>query len=162
MIKKDLTLEIIGLGMILYSDFAVANIKEEEDYFSSNYETIEQVIPHIYKGDIVGFCTGTPGTFHIKFREGYPLEKFEFVTRLGIEVRDERIWIRDLYDLMEWTKECPKEQCLEIENGFYHITVCTNRPASGILGDEQDMYIFLNQLKEMPRLKYKGVPMVCP
>ena len=162
MIKKDITLELYSFGIILYSDFAVANIEEGEDYFSSNYETIEQVIPHIYKGDIVGFCTGSPGTFHLKIREGYPSLEFEFEIRLGIEVRDKRIWIRDVLDLMEWTKKCPKEQCLEIENGFYHITVCTNTPSSGIFGDEQEIYIFLNPLKEMPRLKYKGVPAICP
>lgn len=97
---KEIKLYISGLGIIMYSDFAVSHIAKGDDYFSSNYQTPEQVVKHIYEGTIVGFCTSSPGDFILKFKSGYPneeeLNSSEFKLRLGIEVRDNRICIRDL------------------------------------------------------------------
>lgn len=164
-IEKVIEIKIEGLGVIMYSDFAVSHIKEGEDYFSTNYQTSQQVLKHIYEGTIVGFCTSSPGQYNLIFRTGYPseleLESSEFKLRLAIDVRDGRICIRDLYDLMDWRTRCPNNQYVEIENGFYHITLCGNTPQSGILGDNQEIYVYLCKLDSMPTLKYAGVPIFC-
>lgn len=38
------------------------------------------------------------------------------------------------------------------------MTVLTRQPQSGILGDGQDIYIFMNKLDEMPELSWEGIP----
>lgn len=162
-LNKELTVDINGLGLIMYSDFATSHITEGEDYFSKSYQTPQQVANHITEGSIVGFCTSSPGRYILKFRSGYPiasdLNLAEFKLRLGIEIRDGRMCIRDLYDLMNWRKNCPINQCIELENGFYHITLYGDVPSSGVLGDSQIIYVYLNKLNSMPALRYDGVPM---
>ena len=164
-IDKAIIVEISGLGIILYSDFAVSHIGEGDDYFSSNYQTPQQVVQHIREGTIVGFSTSSSGRFILKFKSGYPnaseIGSSEFKLRLAIEVRDGRICIRDLYDLMDWSAKCPDDQHIEVRNGFYHVTLCGNIPDTGILGDDQEIYIYLNKLDNMPILKYDGVPVFC-
>ena len=161
--KREINLEIQGLGIIMYSPFAVAHIKEGEDYLESNYMDAGQVVEHIYAGTIVGFCTGSPGDYIIKIKEGYPddNEDFDHSLRLGIEIREKCMCFRDLYDLLDWTVDCDVTQKIEIADGFYHITVCTNLPESEIYGDNQVIYIYLNKLESMPKLKYNGVPQLC-
>ncbi|MPQ31644.1 hypothetical protein E4V42_09350 [Clostridium estertheticum] len=160
---EKIALEIEGLGIILYSDFAVKDIENDEDYFTENYNTPEDVVKHIESGTIVGFCTGSPGKYILNFKEGYPSEQESRISdlklRLGIEVRDNRICIKDLYDLLEWSKD--EEKFIKIENGFYHITLCGNIPVSGIIGDDQWINIYLKRLDSMPKLRYTGVPMFC-
>lgn len=91
-LNKELILDIYGLGIIMYSDFATTHIIEGEDYFSKNYQTPQQVVNHIIQGSIVGFCTSSSGRYILKFRSGYPLESdlnsAEFKLRLGIDIRD--------------------------------------------------------------------------
>lgn len=162
-LNKELTLDIEGLGIIMYSDFATAHIIEGEDYFFKSYQTPQQVANHIKEGSIVGFCTSSPGRYILKFRNGYPIESdldlAEFKLRLGIEIRDGRMCIRDLYDLMSWEKSCPVNQQIKLENGYYHITLYGDVPATGVLGDNQIIYVYLNKLSSMPELRYNGVPM---
>ena len=50
----DMNLTIDGMGIVFYSDGAVKNISEGEDFFSREYEDEEKVAEHIKKGDIVG------------------------------------------------------------------------------------------------------------
>ncbi|MPQ45351.1 hypothetical protein, partial [Clostridium tarantellae] len=136
-LNNELVLDINGLGIIMYSDYATSFIKEGEDYFYQNYQTPEQVLKHIIEGSIVGFCTSSPGRYILKLKTGYPSEEnlnsYEFKLRLGIKITDKRMYIRDLYDLMDWSSNCPINQCVELENGFYHITLLGNTPKSGIL-----------------------------
>ena len=47
---------------------------------------------------------------------------------------------------------------LKVTPGYYHITLCTKRPESGIWGDKQTIYVYLNKLDEMPELTWEGVP----
>lgn len=161
-INKEINLEIYGLGIIMYSDFAIAEIIEGEDYFSKSYQEPSDVERHIKNGTIVGFCTSSSGDYILNIKDGYPndeeLNLAKFKIRLGIEVRDNRIIIRDLYDLMEWKKEVDKSQIIELENGYYHITLYGDIPSTGILGDEQVINIYLNKLKEMPMINHIGVP----
>ena len=62
---------------------------------------------------------------------------------------------------MDWNAECPNNQFVEVENGFYHITLCSNIPESEVLGDNQEIFVYLNKLDTMPKLKYAGVPIFC-
>lgn len=165
MINKDIELDISGLGIILYSESNVKQIKEGEDYFLSSYSMPQQVAEHVMEGRIVGFCTGSSGVYILRIREGYPdneiLMSSEFKLRLGIEVIDNGILFRDLYDLMEWDHRCPTDQYMELENGYYQITLFGELPESGIIGDNQVINVYLNKLQDMPELKYNGVPIYC-
>lgn len=163
--KIDLCMDIRGMGIIMYSDYAVSNISEGEDYFSSNYYTGQQVLKHIYEGSIVGFCTSSPGSYILKIRDGYPsevdLNKAEFKIRLGIHVKGKKVYFNDLYALMDWTRDIRDLPEIELEDGFYHVTLIGDSPSSGILGDNQEIFIYFNKLEDMPKLKYNGVPIFC-
>lgn len=163
--NTDLLLNINGMGIIIYSDYAVSQIAEGEDYFSNNYYDSEQVLNHIYNGTIVGFCTSSPGTYILKIREGYPaktdLDISEFKLRLGICVKGKRIYFNDLFALMNWKTDYTDMPTLELEDGYYHITLLGNVPNSGILGDNQELLVYLNKLDMMPELKYNGIPTFC-
>lgn len=160
--QKNIELDIDGLGIIFYSPFAAAHIAEGEDYLSSHYSNEEQVQPHIQSGTIVGFGTGSPGRFSISVASGYPsndtLRSCEYKLRLGIQVRGKTVCVRDLYDLMEWSAHCPSDQTFNLDDGYYHITLCSNRPPSGIVGDGQKIEAYFNKLPAMPALDKIGVP----
>lgn len=163
--NTDIKLIISGMGIIIYSDYAVAHIAEGEDYFSSNYFTGEQVLKHIYTGTIVGFCTSSPGTYILKIRNGYPtkldLDNSEFKLRLGIFVEGNRIYFNDLFSLMDWRSDYSDMPTIELEDGYYHITLFGDVPNTGILGDNQEIFVYFNKLDTMPALKYNGVPIFC-
>lgn len=162
--KKQIILRIQGLGIILYSDFAVKDIDDEEDYLSESYDNPQQVAEHVNNGTIVGFCTGSPGTYILDIKEGYPSEQemriSDLKLQLGIEVRDKRICFKDLYELMEWDSN-RDVNFINVENGYYLITLCGNTPASGIVGDDQLINIYLTKMESMPELNFTGVPMFC-
>jgi hypothetical protein len=163
--EARINLEIAGLGIIMYSPHAAAAILENSDFLTANYWKPEDVARHVMKGSIVGFCTGSPGTFHIHFSLGYPGEEvintYQFCIRLGIEVCSGVIVFRDLYDLMTWTSLYPINQGISVENGFYRLTVCTNRPESGIFGQDQNIAIYAERYDAMPPLRWDGVPTLC-
>lgn len=158
----DVTIEIEGMGFVLYSEGAVKGIEEGENFFDREYAEPAQVAAHIKKGDIVGFNTGSGGIYHIKFRSGYPdadiNREYPVAIRLAIDVKGGKISIIDLFWLMEWSSDCPSEQQIEVEDGIYHLTVLTRKPKSGVWGDRQEIYIYLNRIEEMPKLTWTGVP----
>lgn len=162
---REMTLDVSGLGIVFHSPQAAKHIAERSDYLASNYTTERQVQSHIQKGSIVGFGTGSPGTFILKFHSGYPdenyLHKCDFKLRLGLECRGGLVCFRDLYELMDWRADCPSKQTLELADGYYHVTLCSNRPASGVLGDDQEIQFYLQKLGEFPRLAKEGVPTLC-
>lgn len=162
---KSFELEIVGFGFIFCSPFSTSGVTEGEDYLESNFENPDQVEQQAREGKIVGVSTGTPGRFVFRVYEGYPpnedLDSYRYKLRLGVEVRDRELQIRDLFDLMEWTDDCPSEQRIELDDGFYHITLMSNDPQSGILGDNQCISIYLQKLNEMPELNIRGVPTLC-
>lgn len=123
---------------------------------------VDQVLDHIYKGSIIGFCTRSPGIYVLKFREGYPKEEIlnsaDYVLVLGIHATGKKIFIRDLYELMDWSDDCPDEQVIEIEDGFYKIILYSSLPYSQKRGDNQAIYLYFEKTDEMPKLKYNGVP----
>lgn len=161
-INFDINLSIDGMGIVFYSDGAVKNIAEGEDFFENEYSDPDKVAKHIKKGDIVGFCTGSSGDYILKFRDGYPSdeidEQYPISIRLAIVIDGGRLCMIDLFWLMEWDSECPEDQQIELENGIYHITLNTKLPESGIYGDDQEIYVYLNKVDEMPELMWQGVP----
>jgi len=86
------------------------------------YLTAKQVSEHVNSGTIVGLGTGSPGTYILKIRSGYPneaiLDSSDYVLRLGIKVNEGTVYFRDLYDLMEWTNKCPNEEYLRNNKQF--------------------------------------------
>lgn len=160
--ENDVKLTTEGMGIAFYSPETNKDIPEGYNFLKEEFWQPEDVVKHIYKGDVVGFCTGTGGDYTLKFREGYPHkeldEEYPLSLRLGIDIQDDKLCMIDLFWLMEWSKDCPKKQILTITPGFYHITLCTKKPESGIWGDEQTIYVYLNKLDSMPKLKWNGVP----
>ncbi len=164
--EQDIRLMTDGMGIVFYSPETNRDVPEGCNFFEEEYSKPEDVARHIKKGDVVGFCTGSGGNFMLKFREGYPKEdllaEYPVVLRLGIDIQDEKLCVIDLFWLMEWSTECPLEQMISIDPGFYHITLCTKKPDSGIWGDEQTIFVYLNKLNSMPELTWPGVPQLLP
>ena len=159
---EQIRISIAGLGILLYSPFAAAHIAEGEDYLQSHYMERGDVLEHVYRGTIVGFGTGSPGDYVLTFEEGYPddehMRQCAFGLRLGIEVRDGLIVVKDLYELMDWSSSYPDDQTVAVEDGYYHITLLGDLPASGRLGDDQRIEVYLQRLYQMPILVFPGVP----
>ena len=78
--------------------------------------------------------------------------------RLGIQVSGGELRVIDLFWLSEFDPDCPGEQTLALEDGFYHITLNTRKPKSGLWGDRQVIYVYLNKMPQMPELAWPGVP----
>lgn len=161
-IEKDMTLVIDGMGIVLYSPGMVAGIPLGSDFLREEFFAPEDVARHVRLGDVTGFCTGSPGTFELKFRNGYPSadidRDYPVSIRLGIQVSGGELRVIDLFWLSEFDPDCPEEQTLALEDGFYHITLNTRKPKSGLWGDRQVIYVYLNKMPQMPELAWPGVP----
>lgn len=161
--EQDINIYISGMGIVFHSGGILKEVKEGQNFFQTDFNQPEQVVAHIKKGDIVGFCTGSGGDYTLKFREGYPdsdiVKRYPMGARLAIIIDDGKLYIKDLFELMDWSSDC--ENILELENGVYHITLCTQVPKSGIYGDDQEIYVYLQELDEMPLLAWEGVPQLC-
>jgi hypothetical protein len=159
---EKVKIRTIGPGIFFYSPFAASEIKEGEDYLASGFENPKMVEDQAVLGRLVGISLGTPGDFIIEIYNGYPeeghLTNSPYKLRAGIEVRDRKICVRDIFDLMSWTASVPNERIIELDNGFYHMTFLGDEPEFGIFGDEQVIELYLNKLEEMPKLKFNGVP----
>lgn len=162
---KTIVLNISGIGIVFHSPKFAEHIGEGDDYLSSNYTTEEHIQAHIQDGTIVGFGTGSPGVFILKMHSGYPdenyIRKCDFKLRLGLHCSGGSICFRDLYELMDWRKDCPTDQIVELEDGFYHVTLCSNKPKSGTLGDNQIIDVYFQKLDAFPKLSKEGVPTLC-
>ena len=172
-INKDMMLSPTGMGIIFYSNGAVKDIPIGEDYLNKEYWDAQKVGDHIRKGDIVSICTGCDSEeYELRFRSGYPddeiVKKYPAHLRLFIEVVGNEINVADLYWLMNWQNNCPKEQQIEVEPGFYHLTFSGEQPKFAMeeeLNDEEYdelldkpsiIYIHINRLETMPENKWKG------
>jgi hypothetical protein len=162
---REIDVDISGLGFILYSPPAVLHISEGSDYLKKHFSQPQDVARRVMDCRLTAFCTGTPGSFRLRFRDGLrdeqAVDTADFKLRLGLEVHEGVICIRDLYDLMQWSAECPASQQLPIADGWYRLTVYSSRPASGILGDNQVIDIHLEAMQEKPKLRWEGLPSLC-
>lgn len=174
-VNKDIMISPDGMGIVFYSDGAVKDIPIGEDFLKNEYWAPEKVAAHINRGDIVGLCTeGDAGEFVLRFRSGYPddeiAEKYPAHLRLGIEVMGNTINVIDLFWLDDWQNDCPPEQQIEVEPGFYQMTFCGEPPMRAVeneLTDEEYdeyidkpriIYVFLSKVEALPKRDYKGVP----
>jgi hypothetical protein len=163
--QKTIRLVTAGMGIVLHSPWATAGIKHGSDFLSSSFTNPTSVAELVNSSCMAAFCTGSPGAWHLHFRtdspSDYAVVQADFKVRLGIEVRDGILQIRDLFELMCWDANCDDEQEIRLPDGFYRITAYTSRPASGVLGDEQDIYLHLEAVSKPAQLAHHGVPQLC-
>jgi len=161
---KTINLSITGLGFIIYSPFAVAHIAEGEDYFSNHHMYADQIVEHTNKGTIVDIATGTPGDFILHLFQGIPdyqeTDEQRIMLQLGLKVRSCEVHIRDVYDLMAWTRQPPSEQVVTLEDGFYSLIVDSRRPESGVWGDYQVVNMYFEPTFELPIFDYNDFPLL--
>jgi hypothetical protein len=162
---REIALDISGLGFILYSPPAVSHIPEGSNYLEEHFWQPEDVARHVMACQLTAFCTGTPGSFRLKFLDGPrdegAVDAADFKLRLGLQVHEGVICVRDLYDLTRWFAECPTDQQIQIPDGWYRLTVYSSCPKSGILGDDQVIEIHLERTSGSPLLRWEGVPSLC-
>lgn len=161
---SEIRLTIDGLGIIVYAPTSAEHIGEGEDYFSTHFTDEAGVQRHLQAGSIAAFATSSPGVFVLRTRAGYPTPEqiagADFTLRLAVR-SDGTLVFRDLFDLMEWSAEYPTDQAITAAAGIYHLTLLSDRPASGILGDEQVVDVFLQPLDQFPELAREGIPTLC-
>lgn len=163
-IIKSVELRISGVGIILYSPFAVSSIRQDEDYLSSQYEEPKDVARQVNAGRLVGLGTGAEGTYVVNVRLGDlppPKEKAPYQISVGIEIRDRTMYVRDLYDLLCWDPDCPDAQRATLEDGFYHIIASAEEPLAGKWGKDQTIDLYFHKRSAMPKLVWPGVPILC-
>lgn len=162
---REIALDIAGLGLILYSPPAVAHIAEGSNYLQPHFYTPEDVARHVMAGQLTGFCTGSPGSYRVRFHHNPPTEQtvaaVEFKLRLALEVHAHVVCVRDLYDLLQWEAACPAEQQVQLANGWYRLTVLSSYARSGGPGDNQLIHIHLEPVAQKPVLQCNGVPLLC-
>lgn len=163
--RAELTLDIQGMGVIFYSPEFAKHITEGSDYLTPNYTSEQQVQSHVQKGTIVGFDTGSSGRFILRFHTGYPdrsrVLACEFKLRLGLQCVGGVVCFRDLFDLLQWHSLCPERQQIELDEGIYHVTLLSDVPKSGILGDNQWIDVYFMKLDIFPALSMEGIPTLC-
>jgi hypothetical protein len=161
----ELSLEIAGLGFVLYSPFAVAHIAEGENYLRTHFWEPEAVAEHVNACTLTGFCTGSPGRYRLVLLDrGASAEEENQAAmklRLGIEIRDGVMCVRDLYDLLDWSA-CPMEQQVPLRDGFYRLTVLSDPPERSFIGDNQRIAIYFERMPEKPIIRHAGVPNLTP
>jgi hypothetical protein len=62
---------------------------------------------------------------------------------------------------MDWTADCPSPQKIEVADGFYSVTVYSSTPDSGIIGQDQTIYLHFERVAAKPAVKWDGVPQLC-
>ena len=163
--NQGIEITIVGMGIIFYSPFAVARIPVGKNYLATSFTDPKAVAAHVTRGDISAFCTGSGGDFELIVYDGeldsLGLRAAQFKARLALEVRGGAVCFRDLYDLMDWTADCPPHQCVRMKDGFYRITAYSSTPPSGIRGDHQKIWIHFEPAPTLPELSWKSVPQLC-
>lgn len=173
---KDMRLSIDGLGIVFYSAGAVKDIPIGENFLEKEYWDPQKVAEHIWKGDIVGVCTeGDSYDFELRFRAGAPdagiIEQCPAYLELAVMIDGDALNVIDLYWLMDWQNECPEEQRVEIEPGFYRMTLFAEPPLRAVkarmsseefdeyLDRPRVIYVYLNRLEKPLESEWKsGVP----
>ena len=88
---RRIDIELRGLGVVLYSPSAVADIPEGADYLREHFWRPEDVARHVRECRLTAFGTGSPGRFRLGFPLGEPdeaeVQAAASKLRLGLEVR---------------------------------------------------------------------------
>jgi hypothetical protein len=163
---RENALYVEDLGVILYSPPAVSHIQAGSDYVTARFWRPEDVARHVMACRLTTFATGSPGSFRLRFHDAAPdgrgVTPAQFALRLGLRVESGVICVRDLFDLRDRSPSCPPEQRLPTIDGWYWLTVLSSAPATGVLGDDQLIEINLEMTDSRPRLRWHGVPQLCP
>jgi hypothetical protein len=163
--RENVKLVTAGVGIIIYSPFAMAGVREGEDYLTTAFTNPAQVAQHLSRCDVAAFCTGSGGDYELVISDGsldeVAVSEAAFKVRLGLEVRDGEVCFRDLYDLMDWSAECPARQRVRLADGFYRVTVFSSPPPSGILGDGQRIHLHVEKVAERPMIQWDAIPQLC-
>lgn len=149
---NDIHLNVHGFGVLVYSPYAGDQIPPNSNFLVQSFSTPEQVLPFVYEGSLVAFQTGD-GFYHLKLRQGYPDTYLRHMLRLGVLVKDSTLCFRDMYELYHWSPDCSSDQKLRVDDGHYHLTVCSEGDFSQ---NEVEILIYLNPLDEMPKLDFRG------
>ncbi len=156
------TLSIDGMGIVFFSAKTMEYVDNNSDFLNNEFNSSDDITRHIQQCDITGFCTGSSGDFNLHFFNGYPnediLKKFPITAKLGLDVRGGAVQFCDMFWLSRWNTNFPQEQIIQIEDGYYNMTVCTCRPNSGDWGDNQTIYIYFEKTDELPNITRKGIP----
>lgn len=149
-------------GILLYSPFASAHIREGENYFKSKFFEPEGVAAHVRNGTLVAFLTEGAGTYVLRFFEGEPeadeVTEYPFRIALPLEVRDGSVCVRDVDDLSAWEGACPDNHKIAVKDGYYHLLLLSKLPPSGERGDDQEILIYLDRRQELPKTMWTGIP----
>ena len=87
--------------------------------------------------------------------------KAEFKLTLPIQLVDDRIFIRDLYALMRWDPEIPRDPTVRAKPGTYRIELISRLPESGVIGDDQVIDLFFEPQADVSTIEVDGVPELC-
>lgn len=158
-------IEIEGLGIVFHSGGILKMRQDGYDFLENEFWNPEHVSRHVNAGDITAFCTGSPGIYHLKFNTECPgrEEMNEYVAKvqIGILIDDGILYIRDLYDLMEWDSKCEDAEKIFLDNGIYLLTAYENRISDREFYESgQDIYIHIEKVEKMLDLNYEEVPML--
>lgn len=160
--NQNVHLDIDGMGMVFFSAKTMSYVAPGTDFLTQDLTEPQQIADHIKKGDITAFCTGSGGSFDMRFSMGYPtaeIEKeFPVYIRLALDVQGGSVQFCDLFWMTNWNTDFPEEQILSLPDGYYELTVCTRMPESGCWGDDQIIYVYFNQVDKLPELTWTGVP----
>jgi hypothetical protein len=158
--RATIDLDIVGLGIVFYSPFAVAHIAAGRDYLESEFWEGPDVGRHVNACRISAFGTGSPGRYQLELYDGtFDKQAFDAATagiELGIEVRDSTLCFRDLYDFIRWDPVCPAGQSVAMADGFYSIRVYTIRPTNA--DDVQTIWLHFEARPDKPVLTWNVVP----
>jgi hypothetical protein len=162
--KYTVNLSVSGLGIVIYSPFAVQHIREGQDYLQASFLQSGDIARHVNSCTLTAFCTGTPGEFQLIITDE-PLDErrvsgAEFVVRLGLEVREQTVVFRDLYDLIRWRHAHDSQQAITVADGFYRLTAYTSFPED--VDAVQMIGLHFERVPARPELHYDGAPQLCP
>lgn len=156
------TIEARGIGLIVYSPWAMRDVAPGSPFLFEHFEDPDDVAAYVRAGKIAAFCTGSPGIYNIELEEGKldlaAIAGYPWMIELALEVRDRTVCIRDLFDLAPWDPVCPSAQTFTLEDGFYRVYAGTRPTNSGIVGDNQSIFLGFEPTPELPKVSWEGVP----
>ncbi|ORX43926.1 hypothetical protein BCR36DRAFT_586396 [Piromyces finnis] len=161
-------IELQGLGFVFHSGGILKSRENGYDFLENEFWEPEDVCKYVNKGDMTAFCTGSPGSYNLNFyngvqsdNEGEDNKKYAAEVHLAIKIDSGILYIRDLYELSEWDRECKETEFLSLDNGIYLLSAYKNEITSDEFYENgQDIDIFLHKVEEMPKLDFDNVPML--
>lgn len=156
--------DLVKPGIIFYSLNSVEFLKEGQNflYKEGSYYKPETMLKYNDEGSLVGFLTGSMGTFFLHILVGQmpstSVTKPEFTFKLYIQVTDNKVYFNEMDVLISWKKDHESIPYIELENGFYEVAVDSWASDSGKLGHNQQINLYFLKVDTLPKLEYKLIP----